>query len=91
MPRGIPKEKIYYVVEAGIPIPPRFPSAKVQPLPLDEMRVGDSFLIPATADVVGVKKRMFNFIIKMKELNGIEIVYSERKYPDGTKRIWRIK
>lgn len=91
MARCKKSEPRYYVIEDGIPIPPRdFSGRKPIYIPFKEMRVGDSFLVPPNEDIQSIKRRLFKFV-KDKALEGISISYAERRTDDGAKRFWRVK
>jgi hypothetical protein len=84
------KRRKYYVIEAGIPIPPkRFAGA----LPgsnrrynFAEMDVGDSILLPATVNRVSLRTTIRKFQVKYPGRK-----FTSRVMEGGTTRGWRVQ
>lgn len=79
------------VIEAGIPIksPPGTTSRRVTRYPLDEMKVGDSFILSCDRPEVNKTRNRLSSSIRIQRLaHGRKYV---TRAVDGGVRVWRVK
>jgi hypothetical protein len=70
-------------IEKNVPLP-----ARVPPLPLDKLKIGDSFLVPLKnkSDKAAIRQRLHRF-----QLNNVPVCLSMQKEGDNAVRVYRIK
>lgn len=77
-----------YVVEKGVPIPPKGKILIDMALPCHELEIGDSFLVPATdfTNITAVKRR----VSEAQGLLGAR-QFEVRVLPGRGVRVWRTR
>lgn len=71
-----------FTIEKGIPVPPRGRRAVY---PFGELRLGDSFIVPA--DLLMHARTALSSYVRDRGLQG---AFATRKQADGSMRIWRV-
>lgn len=72
-------------IDHDVPLPPR--SDRIPELPLAEMKVGDSFVVPveSSADRATIRQRLYRF-----QKSNPPVKFSMRKETEESARIFRI-
>lgn len=75
-----------YKIEKGIPIPEKYP--EIEPFPLFQMEIGDSFFIEETEELTNIKIRA-RIHYRTKKLKDKKFITRLQLKPRGI-RCWRV-